>query len=1140
MPQYVGQVYVSVQFDQGQATQALNQSLRGAGQAAGAQMGDAITTSSSKSLLAFGTQATRIGRQLSFGLAVPLAGVGHAADQAFESYDTNMTKVAALTGVGIDQTSAWSDEVLQLASNYGQTGEDAAKALYLITSSGIRGAEAMKTLDVVGKSAAVGLGDMATMAGLLTSVMNAYGASNIDAAKAADILSGAVQESKVPADEMAGSLSQLLPFGAQLGVGFDQLAGSMAALSLQGTNTAMAATQLRGIFNAMLDPSAQMNKGLAKIGLSAEQLQNTLKGQGVVAMIRQLRDAIVANGGDADSELANMFGNVRALTGVFGLLSNQNGQIDRVMQNTANSTGKLNAALEVTADTAGFKAKQAAAGLHNAMINLGEAVTPVKTFMVDFAANALNVVNALGPLKYGLAVVGAAFVALGPAVYTAGAIFDVMAGVQRLREGRGAQAAETNAAAAAEERLAASMQASATAQAEQAGAVAAGNAEMGQLVVTTNMAGETIMVNAQTGAVVETELAGAIEEVNAAQAQLVVTSNLAGETVIMNATAGTVATEAEVAAMMELNGAMNTTKASSVGLVASLGPMAAMVAAAGAAMWAWNKDADEATKKVDELADIFDNRIAKGSIADANQAIQVTQDQIDQMAKEANDMKWPWDQKQRIQILDAATALQHHVNAAKLDVQWSQQMAAATGESADVINQWLQNQRNGGATLDTYDQALQAFTRDVAKHGGTVTQAATAEGKLADKAKDLATGFFGVHDAFQNYVDSLDKVQKAEQAIGDAERAAQAARRDQADAIDKVTEANQRHRDALQKVTDAQNELASARQKYEELLKGPSLDERLDVREARLQMRRAQQAMSQPGSSLDREQRSIDLARARQRLQEAQGEHAANLAKAQDDVTKAQQGVTSAQKDVADTAKAITDAQLGVEAAHYRVRDADQAVVDAHKNLETATWNAGVAAYNLNTKQEEFQTLIQNSNAQLDPFIKYLETLKDKYPEVAAALQPAIDQANALNDAAKKAKDEAAKAATAPPPTMDGGLQYKADQKAAEWQKYLDSLAGINLGGTFRATGGPLAAGQLSHVNERGTPELWSAGGKQYLLPTSAGNVVPLKPVTNITVAGGDQPTVGTMNVYTSGDPVQSAYEVRRQLAARGRTRGRS
>jgi TP901 family phage tail tape measure protein len=1078
MPQYVGQVYVGVSFDTAAAGQALNRSLT----TAAGQAGDAMNRTMSDRMLQMGTQFTRVGRQMSFGLSAPLLALGHAADSAFTSFDTQMTKVAALTGTGIEQTNAWSDQVLDLAANYGQTGEDAASALYLITSSGIKGAEAMATLDVVGKAAAVGLGDMATIAGLLTSAMNAYGTETLSAAKAADILTGAVQESKVPADQLAGSISQLLPIASQLGIGFDQVVGSMAALSLQGTNAAMGATQLRGILNGMLDPSTQAAQALGKVGLSVQDIQKTMESKGIVAGVRQIRDAIVANGGESDEALAAVFGNVRALTGVFGLLNDTGGKVDRVLNNTTNSANKLNAAFLVTADTAGFKAKQASAELSAEMTKLGQNITPIKTLFAQVAGTALQVFNSLGPLKPVLVLIGAGLAVAGPLLYTVGAGFDVMAGFAELSARATARAAGSTTA------MAGASQAAAAAAGEQAVATEAAAA-----------ATETEVV-----AVEQLELALGTTEAEMVQLGL-----------FSEATMGSmvVGTEGATAATAELTAAeaAATTGAASMGaaMLAALLPVAAVAATIGAAIFVWNKRMEQADSRANELGDIFKNKVAGQGIEGANETIGKTEEQIKSLRAEADSLHMPWDADTREELNKGALALENNVKATQQNIKWTDELSQKTAQNKDVTFQWLQAQTNAGTVFNSTEEAYTAFAAAVLKGGGQISAAATAEGQLADKAKDLASGFFGLHDANEAFQDSLRKVQDAQQGVTDAEKAATNARRDVATAIRGVTDAQQSHRDALLKVADAQRELTDARTKYNELLKGPTHDEQLDIRQAQLGLRRAQQALRTPSKDpLDRQQAQLDLIRARDTLAEARGAHDKNLIKARADVTTAEKNVASAQKDVVTSAQAIVTAQQGVIDANDKVVAANKAVEDAHRKVETATWDSVRAASDLNQKQGEFDTLVHNSSTHLDPFLQYLEMLKTKYPEVAKSLDPLIEQVGLLNLAAQ------------PPPVQE------TDPNKIAWRQRL-----LN-----RASGGPVGAGQLSTVNEAGVPELWSQGGKQYLLPLKAGKVIPLDAGT---VKGGDGISVGDINVYGAGQPVQTAYEVRRQLRVKTRTKGR-
>lgn len=72
------------------------------------------------------------------------------------------------------------------------------------------------------------------------------------------------------------------------------------------------------------------------------------------------------------------------------------------------------------------------------------------------------------------------------------------------------------------------------------------------------------------------------------------------------------------------------------------------------------------------------------------------------------------------------------------------------------------------------------------------------------------------------------------------------------------------------------------------------------------------------------------------------------------------------------------------------------------------------------------------------------------------------------------------------------------------------------LGGLFgggRAIGGPVSAGRVYQVNERGAPEIYTAGGKQFLLAPSDGRVTPA------TAAGGGRASQINQTFVVNGTP---------------------
>ena len=191
-----------------------------------------------------------------------------------------MNKVKNLVGASQKQIDQWSEDLLDLAPKVGKSPKELADALYFVSSSGIKTAKVLGTVKVSAQASALGLGEAEVVADALTSAMNAYADSNLTAREATNVLIKTVREGKLEADELAQSIGRVLPISSKLGVSFQDVGASLAAMSLQGLDAAEATTALRGIFSATFKPTADAKNALESVGLTAEKLRKQLKDQG--------------------------------------------------------------------------------------------------------------------------------------------------------------------------------------------------------------------------------------------------------------------------------------------------------------------------------------------------------------------------------------------------------------------------------------------------------------------------------------------------------------------------------------------------------------------------------------------------------------------------------------------------------------------------------------------------------------------------------------------------------------------------------------------------------------------------------------------------------------------------------------------
>jgi len=183
----------------------------------------------------------------------------------------------------------------------------------------------------------------------------------------------AVREGKLEASELAGSMGRVLPIASAMGVNFEEVGAAFAALSRTGTNAAEAATQVRGILSSLLRPTKQSEDALAGMGLSAEGLRKQIREKGLLSTLKTLAEEFDGN----EAAAASVFGNIRALSGVMDLMGANVATTEQIFANMTDTTGALDKAFEATTDTAAFKLQQAMADMKQALIDLGNVITPI-------------------------------------------------------------------------------------------------------------------------------------------------------------------------------------------------------------------------------------------------------------------------------------------------------------------------------------------------------------------------------------------------------------------------------------------------------------------------------------------------------------------------------------------------------------------------------------------------------------------------------------------------------------------------------------------------------------------------------------------------------------------------------------------
>ena len=265
-------------------------------------------------------------------LTVATAGIGVAlggAAQEALKYNESITNTAAVLGITGEAQTKLSQDLLDFSKNTRAGAQEVAASYYDIVGGVADASTHMAILTAANKTAEAGNTDLGSTTKALISVMNSYKLSADGAGMASDVLTQVVNKGVGTMGDFASALPQVTGLANSLGISFTDVGSATAFLTTKGNSASQAVTQLRGMMVSLLNPNANMKKGLAELGY--ENGQAAIKALGLVGAMKALSTTQEA-GKDG---FASMAGSVEALNGAVALSDAAFGDFNKTFADTA-------------------------------------------------------------------------------------------------------------------------------------------------------------------------------------------------------------------------------------------------------------------------------------------------------------------------------------------------------------------------------------------------------------------------------------------------------------------------------------------------------------------------------------------------------------------------------------------------------------------------------------------------------------------------------------------------------------------------------------------------------------------------------------------------------------------------------------
>jgi TP901 family phage tail tape measure protein len=286
------------------------------------------------------------GGVLAFGTAV--GGIQLASQFVTQgrAVSKNLAEVSTLLNGTAQEMEFLTSKSQEFVRSFGGDSAQQLQGFYNTISAGAGSVEeAAVTMEQANKLAKGGVTDIGTAVDGLTSVMNAYGDNVEGAAAVSDAMFVAMKAGKTTIGELSSSIGKVAPLAVSAGVEFDELVGSIAALTKGGIQTTEAVTGVRAILAAVTKPSQEAQKLAAKLGLEFNSA--SLKAKGFAGF---MEDVKAKTGGSTDA-MAMLFGGVEAIVPALALAGQAGEDLNVILGDMETKAGATDVAVEKIAQS---------------------------------------------------------------------------------------------------------------------------------------------------------------------------------------------------------------------------------------------------------------------------------------------------------------------------------------------------------------------------------------------------------------------------------------------------------------------------------------------------------------------------------------------------------------------------------------------------------------------------------------------------------------------------------------------------------------------------------------------------------------------------------------------------------------------
>ena len=381
-----------------------------------------------RSLESFGNKMTSVGKGLTTHVTAPIVAVGAAAVKTTADFDSQMSKVAAISGATGDDFDALREKAREMGAKTKFSATEAGEAFEYMAMAGWKTGDMLDGIEGIMNLAAASGEDLGTTSDIVTDALTAFGLSAADSSHFADILATASSNANTNVGMMGETFKYVAPVAGSLGYSAEDVAESIGLMANAGIKSSQAGTSLRSIMTRLSTDAGASSKSLGALGILTEKLGvqfynadgTTRDFNDVIADAREAWQGLTA---EEQANYAKKIAGQNAISGWMALMNASSSDVDKLHDAIANCDGSAQNMAETMQDNLSGQLTILKSQLQELFISIGDSLMPAIRKIVEVVQGWVDKLNSMDQAQKDLIIrIALVVAAIGPFLVVVGTI----------------------------------------------------------------------------------------------------------------------------------------------------------------------------------------------------------------------------------------------------------------------------------------------------------------------------------------------------------------------------------------------------------------------------------------------------------------------------------------------------------------------------------------------------------------------------------------------------------------------------------------------------------------------------------------------------------------------------------------------